>query len=164
MVKATVSLMPEREDLKSVEGGFVVLRFMSYGEYLHRRDLAMGMSMQGDLGKGTPDKINIDAMQSAVTQYEFKVCIVDHNLEDENGIKLNLGTPEGFAKLDPRIGQEISDLIDDKNRWEDPKSDGPVQSGSGEGDSVSQDSEANSGVDTGSGSTESMSDVWSTSE
>lgn len=160
MVKATASLLPQRKDLESVPGGFVEIRQMTYGEFLHRRDLSMGMSVSGDaLGKGTPEKISIDALQTAVTQYEFKVCIINHNLEDDNGVKLQLGTPEGFARLDPRIGQEVSDLIDEMNQWESPKRGDGVQAGGGESDPVPEDSTTFTGIDSGNRDPESMPDI-----
>jgi hypothetical protein len=60
----------------------------------------------------------IKVMQALVTQYEFSHCIVEHNLEDENEQLLNFSTPETLKALDPRVGDEISQLIDRLNQFE----------------------------------------------
>lgn len=164
MVRATTSLEPIRKDLKSLPGGWVVLRQMTYGEYLHRRDMAMGLSVQGDsLRQGTPDKINIDMLQTAVTQFEFKTCILDHNLEDENGVKLDLTSPAGLQRLDPLVGQEIEELLDELNKWDNPKSSEGVSTGGGAYNPVPEDSDSLTGAALGDGNSESMSGVSNTS-
>lgn len=137
MVRATTSLDTKRHDLETIEGGWVEIRPMTYGQFLQRRDMAMRMGMSGRAGA---EKVDIDMMQEAVTRFEFKVCIADHNLEDENERKLALSEPKDFNKLDPRIGQEISSLIDSLIQWEDPKSSEGVGNGDQTGDTVSEDS------------------------
>jgi hypothetical protein len=112
---------------------------MTYGQFLKRRDMAMGMSITGQTGKSV-DKIDIDLIQEAVTRFEFGICIANHNLEDENDRKLSLSEPADFNRLDPKIGQEISELIDNMNQWADPKSPSPIPAGSGSGDTVPEDS------------------------
>jgi len=117
----------ERFDLQSLpamneeDGGWVELRKMSYGQVLERRDMAAKMAV--DLGRRgstqTEDlKITTELIQKRVTEFEFKICIVDHNLEDENGGKLNFRDPTNIWRLDPKIGQEVGELIDDLNQWD----------------------------------------------
>lgn len=137
MVRATTSLDTRRYDLETVEGGWVEIRPMTYGQFLQRRDMAMKMGMSGKTGA---EKVDIDMMQEAVTRFEFKVCIADHNLEDENNRKLTLSDPSDFNRLDPRVGQEISSLIDELIQWEDPKSGSGLGDGDQEGNTVSEDS------------------------
>lgn len=134
MPRATVNLDSVRRDLKTLPGAFVELRTMSYGEYLHRRDLALKMSMEGRDTKNS--KVLIDTVQEAVAAYELKTCVVDHNLEDESGRKLQLGNPMDFRRLDPRVGQEIGNYIDELNKFdeddmfpENPASDSSGQEG-----------------------------------
>ena len=138
MPRATTSLETQRFELKTAPpDGFVELRKMSYGDYLKRRDMAMKMGVSG-FRKGTGDeKIDIDMIQTEVTMFEFKVCIADHNLEDENGRKLTLSIPEDFNRLDSKIGEEISTLIDEFVKFDEPKSDGAVSVPGGEDTSVS---------------------------
>lgn len=122
MPRATTSMDTERHDLKSAPpDGFVEIRPMDYGTFLQRRDMAMKMGVTG--AGGGAQKIDLDILQETVTRFEFKSCIVDHNLEDENGKKLDLTSAQDFKRLDPKIGQEISDLIDEVTQWENSKSD-----------------------------------------
>lgn len=107
----------QRFDLKSIEGGFVELRHMTYGEWLHRRDMATKMALVGDPRKND-SKVSIDALQTETTLYEFAKCVVDHNLTDDQEVKLQLGKKEDFAKLHPKIGEEIQSYITEMNAWE----------------------------------------------
>lgn len=112
----------ERHDLKSAPpDGFVELRRMSYGEYIKRREMLSGMRLEG---KGKNAEAVMQLANEKVTQFEFARCIVDHNLEDEKGKKLNLSSVKDFSKLDPRIGQEIGDLIDDMNQLKNEDEEG----------------------------------------
>ncbi|MCA1806920.1 MAG: hypothetical protein LC687_03525 [Actinobacteria bacterium] len=132
MPKATVNVTTtERFELKTLppsdgeEGGFVVLRRMSYGEFLKRRDMLSKMSMRGE-GKNT--EAIMEMAQEVVTRYEFQICIVDHNLEDDNGNNLDFRTKKGFTELNPMIGEEIADLIDEYNEFnkKDDEEEGPL--------------------------------------
>jgi hypothetical protein len=58
-------------------------------------------------------------MHRQVQAFDFKHCIVDHNLEDEKGNKLNFQDPNTMDKLDPKVGDEIAQLIDDLNNFEE---------------------------------------------
>ncbi len=107
----------ERHDLKSLEEAFVELRSMTYGEWLHRRDMATKMAIEGDPRK-KDSKVTIDAIQTETTLYEFGKCIVDHNLTDAQDNPLNLAVKKDFSRLHPKIGEEISALIADMNVWE----------------------------------------------
>jgi hypothetical protein len=117
MPKATVSVEPEMHSLKSCEGGWVKLRRMSYGERLHRTDIAMTMSMQQDQRAKT-GKMEIKQAQTQVGAFEFNTCIIDHNLEKDDGQPLNFKNGQDFALLDGRIGEEISALIEEMHDWE----------------------------------------------
>lgn len=101
----------QKFDLQSCPGGYVVLRRMTYGQYLKRQSLAMDMQMQSQ-GKGQGATIDIDLSQQKVAEFEFSTCIADHNLEDHAGELLNFKSAHTLQMLDPRVGQEIGDLID----------------------------------------------------
>lgn len=127
MPRATIDTTDTiRTELKSLpaqgdeEAGFVELRKLSYGQILARRDMATQMSIGGFDGKSKDDDVSaaIDIIQKAVTEFEFKHCIVGHNLEDSNGTLLNFGNPKNVTELDPVVGQEIAELIDDLNKWD----------------------------------------------
>lgn len=121
MPRAVVTTTNEHFDLKTLPEGFVELRQMTYGQVVQRRSmikLSFVSSKQQKDFRG-----EMAAANQEVTMFEFKHCIVDHNLEDENGNRLNLGSPVDFAKLDPRVGQEIEKYISDMNNFDDEDTD-----------------------------------------
>ena len=141
MPRATTSTEPVRHPLETAPpDGFVELKPMDYGTYLKRRDMAMKMGVTGGTGGGI-DKIDLDILQTEVTLFEFKTCIVKHNLEDAKGRNLNLSNPVDFQMLDPKIGQEISELITEMTQWESPKSTEGDAEGTAASGNVSGDSE-----------------------
>jgi len=109
----------EHFDLKSCPGGFVDLRRMTYGQYLRRQGMAMDMQMKGGDGRSKANVIDIDLGQEKVTHFEFSVCIAGHNLEDDNGNQLDFKNAGHVQILDPRVGQEIGDLINKMNSFEE---------------------------------------------
>lgn len=115
MPKATANTEEtERKELKSCPGGFVVLRRMTYGQFVARRELTkLSVSGQKKDFKG-----ELAMASAAVSRFEFEHCIVDHNLEDADGRKLNL-YGDDFGRLDPRIGQEIEGYIGEMNNFAD---------------------------------------------
>lgn len=117
MPRATASLETHTEKLKTLPDGYIVVRSLTYGEFLHRKDLAIKMTMEMKGGKGS--KVDIDTVNEAVTAYVLKTCVVDHNLEDENGNKLNLGNPRDFSRLDILIGKEIDKIVSDLNEFDE---------------------------------------------
>ena len=140
MPRATTSTEPVRHPLETAPpDGYVELRPMDYGTYLKRRDMAMKMGVSGS-GSGV-EKIDLDILQTEVTMFEFRICIVSHNLEDAKGRKLNLSNATDFIMLDPRVGQEISELITEMTQWESPKSSEGDAEGTVASDNVSGDSE-----------------------
>lgn len=104
-------------DLKSLEGGQVTLRRMTYGQVVQRRTLAkMTVATKGGSRR---DAVGEMAMASKeITLFEFSHCIASHNLEDVDGRPLVLSGPD-FDKLNPKVGQEIEDLISKMNNFED---------------------------------------------
>jgi len=112
MPRATIdTTATERFPLKSLpavdneEAGFVELRKLSY--------------VGGDKRSREEDiRVTTDIIQKAVTEFEFKNCIVNHNLEDATGKTLNFGDPASVVSLDPQVGQEVAELIDSINDWD----------------------------------------------
>lgn len=108
MPRATANAQEtERFELKTLPDGFVELRKLTYGEMLHRRDI--GSTMRAGQGRKAGIEFDTDALQ--IQHYEFSRCIVDHNLEDEDGTKLNFTNKADIVKLDPTIAGEIETLI-----------------------------------------------------
>jgi hypothetical protein len=100
---------PDKFDLKSLSGGWVALRKLTYGEILKRRDLGAHITPR----QGRNVEVDIDNF--SVTIFEFARAIVDHNLEDETGTKLNLTREQDIQRLDPDIATEIEELIQEMN-------------------------------------------------
>jgi len=110
----------ERFDLKSLPpDGYVVLRKMTYGQKLTRQQNAMKMQMEMQRGRKANAKANMEMMTLQSTLYDFKNCVVEHNLTDEAGAPLNLSNDFDVTRLDPQVGEEISTLIDNMNNFED---------------------------------------------
>lgn len=141
MPKATVSHDHQRFELETLPGGFVLLRQLSYYEMMHRRDIAAklyteqkvetGKSRRERRAKGanqpTEEMIRsqLEIMNVAIMEFEFSNCIVDHNLEDDNGAKLDFNNPMTFRVLHPKVGAEIGRYIDELNQ-EDEDDVGPL--------------------------------------
>jgi len=118
----------ERYDLKTLEGGYVYLRPLPYGQKLARRDKAMKMSMEQRVEKrgrrrqvvdDDVQTINLETLSEWSTLFDFAHCIGDHNLEDANGNKLDMSNKMTLQILDPKVGSEIESLISDLNDDED---------------------------------------------
>jgi hypothetical protein len=123
-----------RFDLKSAPpDGFVELRKMNHGEKLFRREKMAKMSMQRQ-SRGGESEMTVDMQMETVTIFEFSRSIVDHNLEDVDGRKLNFKNAADVLKLDGNVGAEIEDLIDKLNEppaAEKPGNDDPLPGTSG---------------------------------
>lgn len=119
MPRATRSVDTERVELKSCPGGFVELRQMSYGEFLKRREMAAQMEIESSKGKTRQDEARsiISMMARQTSEFEFKSCIVDHNLEDDNGNELDFSKSATIDILDPRVGEEINTHIERMNQF-----------------------------------------------
>lgn len=120
MPKGTVKTEPQHYKLESLPGGYVKLKQLSYGQMLERREMATKLSMEQaqekpGVKKNEPDKINVQIIQRAVAAYEFAACVVEHNIEDEDGTLLNFGNTMTLDILDPRIGDEISKRLAELN-------------------------------------------------
>lgn len=121
MPKATVNLDPgEKLDLKTLPGGWVQLQRMPYGAKLDRMRLVGRMSVEMRKQSKGGTRGEMEMMQKAATVFDFQKCVVDHNLfaDDAETIKLNLHSEADIANLDPKIGEEISTLIDELNNFE----------------------------------------------
>lgn len=124
MPKATADLGYERRDLKSLpdesDPGYIMVRPLPYGKKLDRREKAMRMSMESQTDNrgraaDAPDKVDFEFMQRLTRQIEFQYCIGDHNLEDDQGKKLDFNNPATLDVLNPKVGSEIERILDEIN-------------------------------------------------
>lgn len=116
MPKATFNPEPQRFDLKTCAEGYVLLQRLPYGKWLNRQQMALQMKFSADKSSG--DMSGEMAMANRkVTEFEFRECIVEHNLVGENDEPLNFKNGITLDLLDPRVGNEIAAYISDLHEF-----------------------------------------------
>jgi hypothetical protein len=68
--------------------------------------------------RGEDMSMELKMMGRKTSVIEFRECILEHNLTDENDVPLNMADPLTLDKLDGRIGQEIEDCLGKMNVFE----------------------------------------------
>lgn len=109
----------ERHELKTLPEGFVMVRRLTYGQKLERRAMSSSATAETGGRRSKNMKLEMQMINEAATLFDFTHCIVDHNLEDDQGNKLNLATAQDIKRLDPRIGDEIEQILNDLNNFEE---------------------------------------------
>jgi hypothetical protein len=117
MPVAVVSEENHKEDLKSLDGAFVVIREMTYGERLMRSSLTGAMKILKDTKSDYAGELSMETQKIAL--WDFANLVVEHNLEDVDGRTLNFKVEQDVRKLSSRIGDEVGSLIDKWNSFED---------------------------------------------
>jgi len=108
-----------RKDLKTCPpDGYVMIRRAPYGDKLDRRAATGKMTVKARKGQKDVESV-IDAFNKEAQLKQFAACIVDHNLTDKAGTKLDFTNPAHVLALDPRVGEEIESYIDEINNFED---------------------------------------------
>jgi hypothetical protein len=81
---------------------------------MKRQEMSFGAAMKVDRKQqqNQSAEMVMDMAQTAATEFEFKNCIVSHNLEDDIGNLLDFKQAVHVHLLDPRIGEEIAGYID----------------------------------------------------
>lgn len=124
MPDATVSTEPVRRELKSAPpDGYVDLLPLPYYDMLERRDGAARLYAQSNDEGESDNKLFMESMQQWSREYEFRKCIVGHNLTDKSGKPLDFSKSETLRTLNPNIGHEIERLIDELNGESEEKPD-----------------------------------------
>jgi hypothetical protein len=121
MPKATVNPEAHRFELETCPGGFVSLRTLSFHEMEMRKDIAGRMYQEesraavkkGKLSDDEMMRAYFEAMNVKVTEFEFRNCIIEHNLyvDDAETRLIDFSRPMKDWLLDPKIGEEISKHI-----------------------------------------------------
>src|SRR4051794_28581743 len=114
----------ERFELKSLEGGFVVINRMTHGQKLHRSSFQDKMTFKGNK---KDFQGQMDLMQRSVTLWEWTNIIGDHNLEayinsndPAQGTRLlNLKDVKDIESVDAKVAEEISTYISRVNNFEE---------------------------------------------
>jgi len=109
----------EKFDLKTLPGAFIELRRMSYGEKMHRSGLMSGLKVKGS-NRSKDFEGELMLANQRVTEYEFAVCIVGHNLEkDDKGTLLDFKNKFDLGMLDGKVGEEIGVLLNKVNLFDE---------------------------------------------
>jgi hypothetical protein len=125
MPRATIDTHESTKyELKTCEGAWVLIRRLPYGEFLHRQEMAIQLKFESDRQRNSNSRTNrtsssMTLINKKVTQFEFENCIVDHNLEDDVGEKLDFHDITTLDVLDPVIGNEIGGIINNLHQFED---------------------------------------------
>lgn len=112
----------ERKELKTAPpDGYVVLRPMPFGVRNKRDQMMTTLKVMArqrgrQQRQGTDDIFGIlESANDKVTAFEFRTCIVEHNLTDKEGRPLNFNNQQDIDRLSPKIGGEIKEYIDEMN-------------------------------------------------
>jgi len=107
---------------------------MSYGESLEQSEITA--QMKADVNRKNSDgQMTVSMAMLSGQVYAFSRSVVDHNLEDDAGNKLDLNTVGGVSELDAKVGNEIEDLI---NKLNSPEDLGPFESKPGKPSDMEQ--------------------------
>jgi hypothetical protein len=124
MPRATVVKTTERKDLTTVPNGWVELRRLSFGEKMAKDAEAMRMKFDMDGAAKGDTRAEFTMINVETQMREFALCVMDHNLTKPNpadpenedvDLPLNFKNKVDVAELDPRVGDEISQLIGEMN-------------------------------------------------
>jgi len=134
MPLAVIMEKPNREDLKTCPGGYVMIRRMSFGEKLTRRQFSSKMDLEMQRGSKSA-KSTIDIFKEEAELYDFMHCIVGHNLtklvnkqtsqpceaDDPDAVEVPLDflKASDIKLLTGQIAEEIGTLIDKHNNFEE---------------------------------------------
>jgi hypothetical protein len=117
----------QRFDLKSLAGAYVVVKRLTYGDKIVRRAMTAKMKVLVERGKKDFEG-EMALMNEQATLFDFQKCIVEHNLtkpssespDDESAdVPLNLANAADVRLLNPQVGEEIDNLLNDLNNWEE---------------------------------------------
>jgi hypothetical protein len=122
MPVASVSDIPTRFELKTLPGGFVTIRRMTYGEKLDSLEKSSKQEMTGDQ-RTKSVKVDLKNLIRRKQELDFSRCIVDHNLTWMNGdyeVSFDFKNDNtSFDRLDPRIAEEIDGYISNINNYDE---------------------------------------------
>lgn len=119
--------LSDKIDLKTLPGGYVVIRRMTHGQKLERQ--AFTSRLKFSIAKKRDMQGEIDLMQKAVSLWEFKNLVAEHNLEDLDGRTLNFTNPADVEKLDGKVAEEITAHINALNNFEEDADDDETELG-----------------------------------
>ena len=118
----------KRFNLESCPGGFIVIRRLSYGDKMMRKQKLGKTTVSSEMGKDRKMNAFVAELQminEEVTLFEFAKSIVEHNLEilkepsdPTSAIPVDFANVDHVRKLDGSVGEEIDMIITSFNDWE----------------------------------------------
>ena len=96
-------------DLEEMPGAWVELRRLDHGQSNELTDVRLAFVAGEDEEEG-----QARLRSKSGRHYQFARCIVDHNLSAD-GKKLDFSKRRDVDKIDPVVGDEIANLIDEHN-------------------------------------------------
>ena len=128
MPRATSNLNETHElTMKTIKGGFVKARRLTYGEKLQRRAMVSSLKVQAEKGKKDfAGEMQLVTEESSL--FDFQKCILEHNLTKPNpespddetvDLPLIFGSTADIRSLDPRAGEEIDTFLSELNNFEE---------------------------------------------
>lgn len=134
MPLAVVMEEPQRHDLKTCPGGYVLIRRMTYGEKLQRRGFNSKMDLELQRGSRAA-KSTIDIFKEETELYDFMHCITGHNLTklvnkrtgqpcpaddlEAEEVSLDFLKVSDIKLIAGQIAEEIGTAIDKLNNFEE---------------------------------------------
>ena len=120
--KATGSLVAlldtskkNKHDLKTLPGAWIETRLMTYGEKCLKTDKSLQVTRNISSSADQDDKLLLEQLSYQANIIDIKTCVVNHNLTDFAGAKLDLSNPKVIDALHPKVGEEINRIIDEEN-------------------------------------------------
>lgn len=113
------SINQKRVELSTLSDAYVILRQLTYGEQIQKQQMAAKMTFEGPGSGSGRGGGEFEFFQRKVAEYEFATCIVEHNLEDEEGHLLNFKVGSILDRLDPRVGSEVASHISEMNDYQE---------------------------------------------
>ncbi len=137
LVDGGVSTEPEHVDLAAIDGAWVEIRQMPYGDVLKRQDKVMQMRIQmAERGQQAASTMDLQMANVETTAHDFKACITRHNIRNPR-----TGRAFQFQNLldwrdilNPKLGREIDRHIRRINGFDDEaEQDFTAKQGNGSG-------------------------------
>lgn len=100
------------------EGGYVEIKVMTWGEKLDRRNFNSKMEVKTTRGSKDATSL-VDIFKKEMELYDFAHCIVEHNLQAEDGRPLDFRNPKDVQAVWGVVGEEIATYIDKVNNFEE---------------------------------------------
>ena len=105
-----------QEGTPQEEQGWVETRKMNNGERTYRQQISTDYTVEGVLG-AKDSQTRVQIVVDALMLFDFKTCIVNHNLERAPGKLLDFSNEKDVRELSGIVGAEIASIISTENEF-----------------------------------------------